>query len=101
NHFAHADVAQDLSADSVVAEIRFGRAQMSARAEVPVAACGDSGAAVVDVARDRVGFALEIEDNPLAERGDTLHRGLQEAAGVARRITKDVAGKVFSMRPHA
>jgi len=44
NHFAHADVAQDLSADSVVAEIRLGRAQMGARAEVPVAACGDSGA---------------------------------------------------------
>src|SRR5579885_1378242 len=101
DHLAHADVAQNLRADPVVAEVGLGRAQVSARAQVPVAARDDAAAVGVDVARDRVGLALEVEHDAFAQRGNTRHRRLQEASRVARSVAEHVARQIFAMRADA
>src|SRR5216684_2167859 len=69
HHLAYTDIAQNLRADAVVAEVGLGGIETRRRA------MRQPAFAAVDIVRKRIPFALEVQDHALPRRSNVPHRG--------------------------
>ena len=98
-HLAHAEVAQDLAADAVVADVGREAELLVGRDGVVALVLQLVGLQLVDEA-DAAALLQEVEEHAAAGLDDLLHRELELLAAVAARRAEDVAGQALRVDAH-